>query len=459
MSGRLTLRVAPAVAPAGAAVAVQVHDHGRGESHTVAVGTEPTTMELEEGVFSVQGWLPTGTTVTGTVHVTSGADTALTLGDELATEEPVRAMFIGGPEVFDVAFPSAPEPAVPETDTRSVWLALWEQNDRIELEESSVAEAGRDGTVLELPLDPGPFALQIGGPDVPWHVVAVPPSRGSRVKVRAVAPDTGQHDGGVRVDATTSDPQIEVLLGYLETGQLEQAHVIGGGVVAAAVQLFASKMARPEGAAVAGYYLLRIDEADRVRDWPDNFANWFPWLPDAHIIRAWTLLQQPDVPRRTEAREALLAAVETGILPRYSEGVRLLGQGLRMFAVADRDDEVVQRARATVRDWAMACDLTRPVTTYRATVPGEPSPDRVTGVPDDDVLELRLPLEYEPQRGIRPREREVLGLLQGGLTTVEVADRLAIAPKTVEKYVRSSLQILKTSSVDAAATLAQELDG
>ena len=54
------------------------------------------------------------------------------------------------------------------------------------------------------------------------------------------------------------------------------------------------------------------------------------------------------------------------------------------------------------------------------------------------------------------RERQVLGLLADGLTDREVAARLVISPKTVEKHVGAVLR--KTDTPSRTAAVAQALE-
>jgi len=57
------------------------------------------------------------------------------------------------------------------------------------------------------------------------------------------------------------------------------------------------------------------------------------------------------------------------------------------------------------------------------------------------------------------REREVLAHLTRGLRNSEIAERLSISPRTVEKHVHHILRKLQVGSRLAAVALASELDG
>ncbi len=136
-------------------------------------------------------------------------------------------------------------------------------------------------------------------------------------------------------------------------------------------------MSNPDGAAIAGYYLLRLQETERLHDWPRNFANWFPWLPDAHVILAWHLLDRADVPDIEQVRSHLLDAVVPAVPPRYTEGLRLLYDGLRMLAARDPDDTEISDALRSVERYARAADFSSVLTTFWATSPGQPTTEPV----------------------------------------------------------------------------------
>jgi hypothetical protein len=100
-----------------------------------------------------------------------------------------------------------------------------------------------------------------------------------------------------------------------------------------AEDLLWDKQYDPSAAAVGGYYLLKIQDLDRMHDWGKNLANRFPKIPDGSIIYAWQLLQQQ---RRSnelnvsEIRRRLLEAFNRGI-PIYTEGMRLLYEGINLL--------------------------------------------------------------------------------------------------------------------------------
>jgi hypothetical protein len=229
---------------------------------------------------------------------------------------------------------------------------------------------------------PQTVAVQVCGEDSAWRVACLPPAQ--RAVVTAVPDQSGAgfHDG-VRVETSGSYGLANSMLGYLTSGQLDQARVVAPELVATAQRMFEEKVASPEGAAVAGYFLLRVGEQDSIADWPLNFVNWFGWLPDAHIIYAWQLLRRPGAPDRQPARSHLIHAAQ-GSPPRYTEGLRLLFDGLQAFAAEDPGDEEVATMLARVRGYAAACDWGSGHTTYWAAGPDAPTLERITGRPEDD---------------------------------------------------------------------------
>ena len=110
-----------------------------------------------------------------------------------------------------------------------------------------------------------------------------------------------------------------------------------------------------------------------MHDWPANFATWYPWLPDALIIRAAQLRGRA---RPAGEYEALLAAAVAAGPPVYTQGLRAAYDTLQMLS-----DVAGQRSPAldALRPYAMAVDWDLPLTTYWATDPNEPRIDPRTG--------------------------------------------------------------------------------
>jgi hypothetical protein len=224
---------------------------------------------------------------------------------------------------------------------------------------------------------------QVGGPKVPWRCIALPVRPGRLVIRRASTPRSAQ-DGGVETVMTPSDPVATAILGYLRAGLNGAAAMLVDCVLTASEQLDpvgGDPVGRGEDldrALVVGYQLLSTGGVERGDDWPFDPLRRVPWLPDGHVIEAWSQLRRPDG-NLALAREHLLAAVGQGI-PLYTCGLRLLYDGLWLFDQRHHD-KAVHEAFALVSGYASATAWEEPVTTFFGVDPTLPSPRPPTGLP------------------------------------------------------------------------------
>lgn len=127
---------------------------------------------------------------------------------------------------------------------------------------------------------------------------------------------------------TSREPAADAVLNYLQKGDLYSAESMTEWIDEAEGMLF-HKVDDPYTAAIASYLLLRLGRYDRMHDWPRNLADWFDFLPDGCVIWARQLMHRvPD--KQNEIRDYLFKAVERG-LPVYTEGLRILMDGLRLL--------------------------------------------------------------------------------------------------------------------------------
>lgn len=416
MSGRLAVTVHPGLGLGDGMLACEVIGAG---AHLTGMldAASPTGFDVPEGMYVVRAALPSGAFMSSVAHVRSGEDVTVLLGhgepapdgtplpdddvlETLGAVGPGDGVGVGGavgpgggvgvggavgPE--DGALPPPP-PVPPRAPRRELWVRLWLGS--LTSTWSDAVEVLPDGAVhAHLSTGPGPYALQVGGPETAWRVVRLPPAYGTSVTIERSDDEAG-FDDGVAVGVEGSSPLASSMLRYLRTGQLDAAQIMAPELVDQARRLFREKVASPEGAAAAGYFLLRVGRQESIGDWPENFANWFGWLPDASVIHAWQLLRRPGVPERDVARSRLLDAVAAGV-PVYTEGLRLLFEGLQALAGDDAADAEVAGALAQVRAYAAACDWDAVHTTYWAVRPDAPGLERHTGWPLDPDGWVTLP--------------------------------------------------------------------
>lgn len=214
---------------------------------------------------------------------------------------------------------------------------------------------GRGGFAL-IPV-PG-IAGEIVTLPLPWH------HRNLRNAVFEIAVSkSGASNFGTA--STIRDAQVSSILGYLAAGRLGEA----GLLVRQATMLLSDKIEFPLPAALGAYVLLRTctNVKDDWRRWIGRLCHAFPNFSDGAILHGWTLLQcQQGI---EEARESFILGYERG-LPTYSEGIRMLQEGLSFFADESEGNPRLKRAIEGADMLARRCNPSQAFTTIR--IAGEP---------------------------------------------------------------------------------------
>ena len=165
--------------------------------------------------------------------------------------------------------------------------------------------------------------------------------------VRARADDL-KEEGALlySIRLTSHEPAADAILNYLQIGDLYSAKSMTAWVDESADMLL-HKVQDPYAAAVGSYLLLRLGQYDCMHDWPRNLADWFEFLPDGCVIWARQLMHLAPG-EQDEIRNYLLKAVERG-LPVYTEGLRILMDGLRLIGPDGQDAlKTVQKQAGSV---------------------------------------------------------------------------------------------------------------
>jgi hypothetical protein len=380
---------------------------------------DETIFDLKPGTYLTRVLFPSGNVARQTCTVAEGEKTPVNIDvHALSGHESLERSAVLRPLIRDETTPGLEG----ETFVKA-WVRRWHRVDGQPW--SAIAFDGsnrhRDAQTVRysFQLDRAPQLLQLGGPNVAWRFVALPP--GAQVDVTI----TPRLDGDLAISVTTQSEQAEALLGYLRSGAIEDADVI-------AETLLARKMGDPIAAAIGGYYLLRVGRLARLADWGGNLSAWFPWLADGPVINGWQHLhagRRGDGDLESEfraARSEFLLAVERG-LPVYTEGLRLLFDGLRLVSEdADSHDEEVTQALDRVEPFAQAADWSAATVTYGGEDPAEPSVSRLHGVPTDRdglVLLQQLRLQDLIDLGwISPGTRLVTGERSRKATAILTSD-------------------------------------
>jgi hypothetical protein len=144
-----------------------------------------------------------------------------------------------------------------------------------------------------------------------------------------VLSSTPGRDLHVAVQVRSRNADADAVLAYLTRGDMQAAESMTSWIDQAQDLLF-RKIEDPYAAAVGAYLLLRLGRFDEMQDWARNLATLFPDIADGHIIWASQLIRQRGSAASTEIERYLVQAAD-GPLPVYAEGLRLLGDGLRLL--------------------------------------------------------------------------------------------------------------------------------
>jgi RNA polymerase sigma factor (sigma-70 family) len=186
--------------------------------------------------------------------------------------------------------------------------------------------------------------------------------------------------GGLTVRVTTGDGMLDALMSYESAGAANSASVLWNDFSNRAIDYANRKIDDGNGAAVGFYYLARAQRLGDYFDWTANFAKYYPWLPDARVIRAMALLLRGD---RNGAKEELNEAARCGV-PLYARGLRFLYDQL----MAWRDDPSeptppsVDATINTISRIASSVDWAEVRTTFCGATPESARSELIYGTPE-----------------------------------------------------------------------------
>jgi len=199
-----------------------------------------------------------------------------------------------------------------------------------------------------------PMLLEIKRP-IGWLLQVKLPGDVQRCRVRA---DAKRKRDVLTLSAqiSTGEPVADTIMNYLQRGDFYSAETMTDWVEEAEEMLL-DKRQDAYATAVGGYLLLRMKKFQRLHRWAKNLADWFPFLPDGCVIWAWQMIleSQSDA---GEIKKYLLEASRRG-LPVYTEGLRLLMDGLRLVGPDARPayKELVKQAGVVLWDSPLSASI------------------------------------------------------------------------------------------------------
>jgi hypothetical protein len=280
----------------------------------------------------------------------------------------------------------------------SAWVQLWRRNTtgwspaepRLDLAGCSWDD---DAVRLTLNLGRHQYVLQAGAPGVAPLLTALPGMGATEVVIRPIA-EPDRHP--MEVAVTPASAVAATLLGYfgggavtavdamIATNPLLERLVEGQDLYDAgparhpspaslAESVLRRKVNDPNTAALGGYHLLRTGELRRLHSWPANLADWMNWMSDGPVIRGWQLLRGATARPGETPRQRFLQAAGRG-LPIFSDGLRLLIDGLKVVGRGRHDDSEVAAAITRMGDYAAVTDWSHTILTFAGDDPGSPTP-------------------------------------------------------------------------------------
>ena len=335
-------------------------------------------IKLEAGWYGVRVRLPSGAKFEEVVELKDGETAACEVPlYELSPHEWQEWAYL----TQDIGPPS--RTLLTAEKYRGAWLRLWSRTQegtwQVEQLPDRRGDADEDGVTYEFPaLGERLYVLQVGGPQIPSKCIAIPSSYRHMVLVRPASGPAGRVHP-LEVVVSSGQWRLEALLNLLRKGDVDTARDLATNLNVVAEDLLYSKVRNPVGAAVGGYFLLRTRDLDRLHDWANNLADWFPWMADGLVIHAWQLILQASTDKAdtagpiATARGRLIDASNRGF-PIYSEGLRLLRDGLLLFhRKAKGDDPDVSAALERIASYVAAADWSAVTTTFTAERPYAPS--------------------------------------------------------------------------------------
>lgn len=226
-----------------------------------------------------------------------------------------------------------------DLDTRRhigrVWMTLWSLNEgRWQSKQLDIASRHSDPNGIQqvtLDVPHYPHLLQVGGDEVGWRLVALPPGQMVRV---ALTRSPGKGGDAVNITIAREQADNEIILSYLADGAIGEANALAE-TLEIADRLLQEKISDPVSAVAGGYFLLRNNKLEKREDWVRNLKNWFPEMADGAILSA-ALAARSDGAGEARIRKDIEIALNRG-MPIFAMGAEILLQ--TMAAVHRGEDE------------------------------------------------------------------------------------------------------------------------
>jgi len=334
-----------------------------------------------------------------------------------------------------------------------VWLRIW-RFEGTEWKSTQMApsmqyksDAARQ---IDLSLERYPHLLQIGGSDVPWRFIALPGGGPCRVLLTPNDSNDLRADP-LKVVVTSFRTDVETLLEFLARDSIREASTMAGSE-AVAYELFEDKFNDPIAAVVGGYFLLRVENWERVPLSWWNYLSSFSWVPDTAILHCIRLLRAgiTGEDSRLTALRLFKDCLDRG-WPVYEEGLQLLqeaGSLLKHIANA-ADAPYFSRvdALSLAKTWAGSS------LSFYGREPAKPSTVLWVGMPDAPRRRQLASRDWVEQVG----QFNSQTVKEEGIPDVSIASRLLtssefikeFSPKTSMQFASSENETFRSERIES----------
>lgn len=251
-----------------------------------------------------------------------------------------------------------------------VWMTLWSLcegrwQSQVLPTVGRQSDRGMQQLVLDVPKLQ--HLLQVGGEEVAWRLISLPP--GGKVRIALTRREAKEGDT-LDITVGRAFPDNELVMSYLTRGEIADVNRLTEMWDASDILLYAKKR-DPVSAAAGAYVLLKGRRLQARYHWVVNLVNWFPYMADGAIVVAALALQQDDVPE-LEIRRLIDLALERG-LPIFSIGASILVE--TMAAVHRGKDETKRfhEAYLAAQAYARAVCTTGAYFAFYGQSPAQPS--------------------------------------------------------------------------------------
>jgi hypothetical protein len=263
-----------------------------------------------------------------------------------------------------------------------VWATLWRlDNGRWGAGKAVPEQTMRDSGIrkFSLQVPQAPHLLQIGGEEVAWRMVSLPP--GGMVRV-AMTPSPDATQGAIEMTVARQQPDSELIMSYLSRGEVNEACRVAD-LWRIADRMLEEKFADPVSAVAGAYVLFKTRKLQERSGWFKNLVDNFSYMADVKVLEA-AFAREQDGASENAVRKLLLEAMEHG-LPVFSMGITLLLDTMTAMHRGERETKRFHSAYLAVQAYVKARSSRGAYFSFFGKSPAEPVWTPIYGAEDQEL--------------------------------------------------------------------------